>query len=70
MSTKAKIPLTDMDYVELYAKRLKHDPSLFRQQKLLIESQLQSSHSLFKAMFGKNFKENARKYLRSVRLIR
>lgn len=60
-------PRTDMDYVELYAKKLKEDNSLFRQQKKLIESQLKSSSSLFKNMFGKaDFKENARKYLRKI----
>lgn len=60
-------PKTDLDYVELYAERLKKDNSLFKQQKKLIESQLKSSSSLFRNMFGKiNFKENARKYIRSI----
>jgi len=58
------IPKTDLDYVELYALKLRDDNSIFRQQKMLIESQLQSSSELFKKMFGKNFKDNARKYLR------
>jgi hypothetical protein len=62
--------MTDLDYVELYAKKLKEDNSLFEQQKMLIESQLHSSASVFKNKFGdKNFKENARKYLREIGLI-
>lgn len=64
------IPITDMDYVELYAKKLKEDNSLFKQQKMIIESQIKSSNSLFLNMFGnKNFKQNARIYLKSVGLI-
>lgn len=60
-------PKKDLDYVELYAKRLKKDNSLFKQQKKLIESQLKSSSSLFRNMFGKaDFKEKARKYIKSV----
>jgi hypothetical protein len=62
--------MNNIDYVELYAKKLKHDGSLFKQQKMLIESQLRASSSLFKNMFaGANFKEKARAYLRSVGLI-
>lgn len=65
------IPKTDLDYIEFYASKLKKDNSLFKQQKMLIESQLQSSSLLFKKMFGtqKNFKDNAREYLRGVGLI-
>ena len=65
------IPKTDMDYVEFYANRLKEDYSLFKQQKMLIESQLQSSSSIFKKMFGihKDFKNNARRYLKGIGLI-
>ena len=64
---KQKRPKTDMDYVELYAERLKEDNSLFKQQKKLIESQLRGSSSLFRNMFGQtHFKENARKYLKSI----
>ena len=60
-------PKTDLDYVELYAKMLKEDNSLFKQQKKLIESQLKSSSSLFRKMFGKaSFKEKARKYIKSI----
>lgn len=62
--------MNDLDYVELYAKKLKEDNQLFKQQKILIESQMHSSASIFKNMFGnKNFKENARKYLRKIGLI-
>ncbi len=60
------IPKTRLDYIELYASRLKEDNSLFKQQKKLIESQLKSSSSLFRNMFGtgKAFKVNARIYLK------
>ncbi len=61
-------PETDLDYVELYAKMLREDNSLFKQQKKLIESQLKSSSSLFRKMFGKkDFKRNAREYLKKSR---
>ncbi len=65
------IPIKDSDYVELYAEKLKNDNSLFKQQKMLIESQLHSSSSIFRKMFGKgdSFKINARKYLKSIGLI-
>jgi hypothetical protein len=65
------IPITDLEYVELYANKLKNDNSLFKQQKKLIESQLHSSSAIFKTMFGngKNFKINARKYLNKIGLI-
>tara|TARA_Y100000310_G_C20534166_1_gene740002 strand:+ start:729 stop:929 length:201 start_codon:yes stop_codon:yes gene_type:complete len=65
------IPKTRLDYIELYANRLKEDSSLFKQQKLLINSQLKGSASLFKNMFGtgEEFKTNARKYLKSIGLI-
>ena len=41
---------TKLDYVEMYANKLKEDNRLFAQQKMLIESQLKGSASLF----GKN----------------
>ena len=64
------IPRTRLDYIELYANKLKRDNSIFKQQKMLIESQLHSSSALFKGMFakGKEFKANARKYLSSIGL--
>lgn len=58
-----------VDYVELYAKKLREDNSFFEQQKDLIESQLDGSSSLFRNMFGDNFKVNARKYLKKIGLI-
>lgn len=61
--------MNDLDYVELYAKKLKEDNRFFEQQRELIENQMKASSSLFKNMFGKNFKENARKYLKEVGLI-
>ncbi len=56
--------LNDLDYVRIYSEKLKKDNRFFAQQKLLIESQLKSSSTLFKKMFKKNFKLNARKYLK------
>lgn len=65
------IPKTDSDYVKLYAEKLKEDNSLFAQQKKLIESQIKSSKSLFANSFsGKDFKKNARKYLREIGLLK
>jgi len=62
---------TRLDYIEFYACELKKNNSFFNQQKMLIESQLQSSSSLFRKMFvsQKNFKDNARKYLKGIGLI-
>ncbi len=60
-----KIPKTDLDYIELYAENLKTNPKLFEQQKILINSQIKSSKSFFKNRFkGKDFKTEARKYLK------
>lgn len=61
---------TDMDFVELYANRLKNDARLFAQQKILIESQMKASQSFFKNAFGKNFKKGARDYLKKMGLIK
>ncbi|MDP2925407.1 MAG: hypothetical protein Q8N99_03480 [Nanoarchaeota archaeon] len=70
MKKEIKI-LNDLDYVELYANKLKEDNSFFKQHKLLIESQIKSSKILFNNAFGKkDFKSNARKYLREVGLIK
>lgn len=65
------IPESRLDYIEMYANRLKEDNSLFRQHKKLIESQIHSSSVLFKNMFGKgqDFKTNARIYLKGIDLI-
>ena len=64
-------PRTDLDYIELYANKLKNNNSFFKQQKILIESQLEGSRSIFKNMFFKNnFKENARKYLKDIGLLK
>jgi len=69
---KSQKPLKDLDYVVLYANKLKKDNSIFKQHKLLIESQLSTSKSLFRNMFGKgaNFKTQAREYLRKIGLIK
>ena len=61
--------MKDIDYVELYAKKLLADHTLFAQQKKLIESQLQGSSSLFKTMFSEDFKYNARVYLKTIGLL-
>ena len=62
--------MKNIDYIKLYAEKLKNNHQLFSQQKMLIESQLYASSSLFKKMFeGHDFKENARKYLRKRGLI-
>ena len=61
-----KIPKTDLDYVELYAKALRENPKLFEQYKMLINSQIKSSRSFFQNRFkGKDFKTEARKYLKA-----
>lgn len=60
----------DLELVEYFAERLKNDNSLFEIEKKLIESHLNSINNYFKNKFGdKNFKENARKYLREIGLI-
>ncbi len=65
-----KIPKIDKDYVEIYALELKKNPKLFKQQKILINSQIQSSRSFFKNLFkGKDFKKEAREYLKARNLI-
>jgi hypothetical protein len=62
-----KIPETDDDYILLYAEELKTNPAeIFKQQKILIDSQIISSQSFFRNLFkGKNFKVEARKYLKA-----
>mgnify|MGYP001563339606 CR=1 FL=1 len=60
--------MEDLDYVVLYAEKLKKDKSLFEQQKRLIEDQIKASSSLFKNSFGNDFKKGARKYLKEVGL--
>lgn len=64
-----KIPISDLDYVELYAEKLKSDSSLFKQQKKLIESQMKGSAEIFSKAFAGNFKLNARRYLKGVGLV-
>lgn len=65
------IPKTDEDYVLLYAEALKKNPRLFEQQRIIINSQIKSSKSFFKNLFkGKDFKTEARKYLKGRGLIK
>ena len=62
--------MDDIDYVELYAQKLKNDTRLFFQQKKLIESQLHSSSDIFKKFgVGKEFKKRAREYLKGIGVI-
>lgn len=65
-------PKTRMDYIELYAKSLREDNSLFRQHKKLIDSQIHGSVILFRRKFGvgESFKENARNYLRELGILK
>lgn len=54
----------EIDYVEFYANAMKKDSRVFEQQKKLLESQMTSSTSLFRNMFGtKDFERHARLYL-------
>ena len=61
---------TDLDFVEHYARLMKEDSRVFKQQKMLIESQMKSSKEVFKQRFDNgDFKKEARKYLKDVGLI-
>ena len=63
-------PKTDLNYVELYAEKLKENPKFFKQQKELIDSQLEISSELTKKRFSKgDFKSNARKYLKDIGIL-
>ena len=65
-----QIPKTNLDYVVLYAEKLKENPKFFMQQKELIDSQLIASSELTKKRFSKaDFKNNARKHLREMGII-
>lgn len=66
-----KIPKTDLDYVEFYATQLKNNSEIFKQHNKLINSQINSSQTLFRNMFGtgEDFKKNAREYLKARGLI-
>jgi hypothetical protein len=61
--------LKEIDYVRLYAERLREDNGLFEQQKRFLDGQYAASRSLFKNMFRKGFKRGARAYLRGRGLI-
>jgi len=64
-------PKTDLDYIEIYAEKLKKDNRLFEQHRIFIESQLKASLSLFHNMFSESdFKKEARKYLKERLLIK
>jgi hypothetical protein len=64
---KQSPPLTDLDYIKFYAKKLKENNRYFKQQKDLIDSQFQASKSLFRKKLGtkERFKINARAYLKA-----
>lgn len=57
------------DHIELYSEKLAIDNSGFKQHKKIINSQLRASKELFKNKFGKQYKKNARKYLKEIELI-
>tara|TARA_Y100000310_G_scaffold92989_1_gene90568 strand:+ start:1948 stop:2136 length:189 start_codon:yes stop_codon:yes gene_type:complete len=62
--------MKEIDYVKLYAEELKKNPALFKQQKMLIESQYKASRSLFRNMFkGEDYKKKAREYLKGIGLL-
>ena len=62
-----KIPKTDLDYIVVYAEKLKENPKFFKQQKELIETQLSSSAALAKQRFSKeNFKTEVRAHLKEI----
>jgi len=64
------VPKTEIDYIKIYAEKLKSDSSIFDSQKRFIESQLKASISLFRNAFPKNkFKEKAREYLKARMLV-
>jgi len=66
MAILKKIPRTDMDYVRIFAEKLKNNNTLFLQHKKLIDSQIKASRQLISNSFGKGikFKKKARKYLK------
>jgi len=65
-----QIPKTDLDYVELYAEKLKKNNKFFKQQKELIDSQLSASSDLTRKRFpGKDFKTQIRSHLRDIRVL-
>ncbi len=62
-----QIPKSDLDYIEIYAEKLRENPEFFKQQKELIESQLSSSSDLTKKRFSKeNFKAQVRAHLKEI----
>lgn len=62
-----QIPKTDLDYIEIYAEKLRENPEFFKQQKELIDSQLSSSSELAKKRFSReNFKVQARAHLKEI----
>ncbi|MEK6967503.1 MAG: hypothetical protein AABX51_02635 [Nanoarchaeota archaeon] len=53
-----------IDYVKLFAEKLREDNKYFAQQKLLIDSQIIASRTLLHNAFSPDFKKSARDYLR------
>ena len=61
---------SNLEYVQMYADKLKNNPGLFCQQKMLIDSQITASRSLFGHMLEKSdFKAEARTYLKKIGLL-
>ncbi|MFH1649203.1 MAG: hypothetical protein ABIA93_01505 [Candidatus Woesearchaeota archaeon] len=62
-----KTPKTREDYVEYYSEILARDNKGFAQHRMIINSQIKSSREVFSNKFnGKDFKEQARRYLREL----
>ena len=62
----------DIDYIKFYADKMKEDKKFFKQQKMMIDSQIKASQMIFRKRFGsgEEFKENARNYLKELGIIK
>jgi len=71
----SKVPVSDGDYVILFAEKLRDDNSYFKDHKMIIDSQISSSRSLFNDKFSEelkngNFKDSVRKFLQEIGLLK
>jgi len=65
-----EIRLRELEFIEYFAIRLRNDNRLFNLQKEIVEGHIHSLNKYFKNKFGdKNFKENAREYLKRMDII-
>ena len=69
MNLNQNKPMDELDYVEFYANRMSKNNKYFTQQKMLIDSQIKASASLFQNRFKKDFKKEARIYLKEIGLL-